>query len=112
MMCHKEAAAGTACTTHEQEQGYFGVHETLQMSGLQMLTSRIPSMEILMSDLYINMQLTKPRHLSVAGFFPSFLSIPTACCKAEVFLLETRILQNSNLSPAELLGNLSVLVAV
>lgn len=71
MVSHKVAAVET-CTKHEREQGHFGVHETLQMSALQMWTSGIPSMEILMSDLYVNMQFTEPRHLS--GFFQ--LSFP------------------------------------
>lgn len=71
MMPHKEAAQWKL-QNMRGNRDIFVVHETLQMSALQMLTYGIPSMEILMSDLYVNIQLTKPKHLIIfSAAFPS-----------------------------------------
>lgn len=66
-MSHKETAVETTCAKRERKQGQFRVYKPLQMSALQMLSSVIPGTEILLSKLWTDMHLTKPRHLN--GFF-------------------------------------------
>lgn len=92
-MSHKKAAVEALVQNMRWNRDIFGVHETLQMSALQMLTCGIPSMETQMSDLYVNMHLTKSTYLSA---FLSFVSFPTTFYRAEMILLEARILHNSN----------------
>lgn len=63
-MSHKETAVETTCTEHEREERHLRVCKTLLMSALQMLSSVIPRTEILMSKLYTDTHLTKPRNLN------------------------------------------------